>query len=55
MSKWHCSTCSHVGQETTDDVACCNCCDDGEFYDEVEEDPFHENDPYVVTHPMAFY
>ncbi len=55
MSKWNCSTCSHVGQETTDDVACCNCCDDGEFYDEVEEDPFHENDPYVVTNPMAFY
>ena len=52
---YNCSKCSHVGQETTDDVACCNCCDDGEFYDEVEEDPFHENDPYVVTHPMAFY
>ena len=52
---YDCSKCSHVGQETTDDVACCNCCDDGEFYDEVEEDPFHENDPYVVTHPMAFY
>lgn len=53
---YNCSKCSHVGQETTDDVACCNCCDDGEFYDEVEEeDPFHENDPYVVTNPMAFY
>ena len=50
-----CSKCSHVGHETTDDVACCNCCDDGEFYDEVEEDPFNENDPYVVTNPMAFY
>ena len=53
-----CSKCSHVGAETTDDVACCNCCDDGEFYDpidEEEEDPFHENDPYVVTNPMAFY
>ena len=58
MSKWNCSTCSHVGAETTNDVACCNCCDDGEFYDpieEEEEDPFHENDPYVVTNPMAFY
>ena len=55
MSKWNCSNCSHVGAETTHDVACCNCCDDGEFYDEVEEDPFHENDPYVVTNPMAFY
>lgn len=53
--KQNCSKCSHVGQETTDDVACCNCCEDGEFYDEVEEDPFNENDPYVVTNPMAFY
>lgn len=53
-----CSKCSHVGAETTHDVACCNCCDDGEFYDPVdaeEDDPFHENDPYVVTNPMAFY
>ena len=23
--------------------------------DEEEDDPFHENDPYVVTNPMAFY
>ena len=38
MSKWNCSNCSHVGQETTDDVASCNCCDDGEFFDPVEED-----------------
>lgn len=58
MSKWNCSNCSHVGAETTHDVACCNCCDDGEFFDPVdaeEDDPFHENDPYVVTNPMAFY
>lgn len=55
---YDCSKCSHVGAETTNDVACCNCCDEGEFYDpieEKEEDPFHENDPYVVTNPMAFY
>ena len=55
---YDCSKCSHVGAETTNDVACCNCCDDGEFYDPIEEeedDPFHENDPYVVTNPMAFY
>ncbi len=38
MSKWNCSLCSHVGQETTDDVACCNCCDNGEFFDPVEEE-----------------
>lgn len=53
-----CSKCSHVGAETTHDVACCNCCDEGEFFDPVdaeEDDPFHENDPYVVTNPMAFY
>ena len=58
MSNWNCSTCSHVGAETTRDVACCNCCDDGEFYDPIEveeDDPFNENDPYVVTNPMAFY
>lgn len=61
MSRWYCGYCSHNGQETTDDVACCNCCDSGEFFDEikdggeVEDDPFHENDPYVVTNPMAFY
>ena len=38
MIKWNCSKCSHVGQETTDDVASCNCCDDGEFFDPVEEE-----------------
>ena len=38
MSKWNCSKCSHVGQETTNDVASCNCCDDGEFFDPVEEE-----------------
>lgn len=31
-----CSTCIHFIQETADDVACCNCCDDGEFYKEEE-------------------
>ena len=35
--KWNCSKCSHVGQETTDDVACCNCCEDGEFFDDIAE------------------
>ena len=38
MSKWNCSKCSHVGQYTTDDVASCNWCDDGEFFDPVEEE-----------------
>ena len=53
--KKSCLNCSHFDQETTIDVACCNCCDDGEFYNEIEKDPFNENDPYVVTNPMAFY
>ena len=38
MSKWNCSTCSHVGQETTDDVACCNCCEDGSFFEEYKDE-----------------
>jgi hypothetical protein len=32
-----CTRCSHAGQETTDDVACCNCCDNGEFFDDIAE------------------
>ena len=32
-----CMRCTHVGQETTDDVACCNCCEDGEFFDDIAE------------------
>ena len=53
-----CWRCSHVGQETTDDVACCNLCEEGDecwdFFDPVE-DPFNEDDPYVITNPMAHY
>lgn len=26
-----------------------------EWSDDDDDDPFHENDPYVVTNPMAFY
>ena len=33
-----CANCSHVGAETTSDVACCNCCEDMEFYDELPVD-----------------
>jgi hypothetical protein len=33
-----CANCSHVGAETTNDVACCNCCEDMEFYDELPAD-----------------
>ena len=35
MSKCHC--CSHMWQETADDVACCNCCEDGEFFTPIED------------------
>ena len=39
MAKKHnCLKCTHFWQETTDDVACCNCCESGEFYDEMEEE-----------------
>ena len=32
-----CANCSHVGAETTTDVACCNCCEDMEFFDPLPE------------------
>jgi hypothetical protein len=35
---WSCSECIHVGQETTDDVACCNCCEDGSFFEEDRDE-----------------
>jgi hypothetical protein len=31
-----CNTCAHITQETTDDVACCNCCEDNSFYSPME-------------------
>ena len=45
MSK--CRRCSHAGQETTNDVACCNCCEEGveglDFFDPInEENPMAE-------------
>lgn len=30
-------------------------CEYEDDYEEEEEDPFNENDPYVLTDPMAFY
>lgn len=27
-----CLTCSHDGDETLEDVSCCNCCEVGDFY-----------------------
>jgi hypothetical protein len=36
--RWSCAECTHNGQETTDDVACCNCCEDGEFFEEYKDE-----------------
>ncbi len=36
--KWKCEECTHFFQETTDDVACCNCCEDGEFFEEYKDE-----------------
>lgn len=38
-----CCHCSHAEQATTTDVACCNCCEEGEFFDPInEENPMAE-------------
>ena len=34
--EYNCLKCCHYWQETTDDVASCNCCEDGEFYEEED-------------------
>ena len=36
--RWSCAECTHSGQETTDDVACCNCCEDGSFFEEYRDE-----------------
>ena len=35
---WNCVVCIHSSQETTDDVACCNCCEKGEFFEEYKDE-----------------
>jgi hypothetical protein len=35
---WKCEECVHSSQETTDDVACCNCCEDGEFFEQYKDE-----------------
>ena len=35
---WNCEECIHSSQETTDDVACCNCCENGEFFEEYKDE-----------------
>lgn len=36
--KWNCEECTHSMQETADDVACCNCCEDGSFFEEYRDE-----------------
>ena len=36
--RWKCEECVHSSQETTDDVACCNCCEDGSFFEEYKDE-----------------
>ena len=51
MIKKSCANCSHVGAETTTDVACCNCCEDMEFYDQLPESlciEFEEDKPMKI-------
>ena len=36
--RWKCEECIHSSQETTDDVACCNCCEDGSFFEEYRDE-----------------
>ena len=38
MKKNKCEECIHSMQETTDDVACCNCCEDGSFFEEYRDE-----------------
>ena len=38
MKKCNHEECIHFMLNTTDDVACCNCCEDMEFYDELPAD-----------------
>ena len=55
--------CGYYYKGEDDDYPCCHCPDDGfpapcEYDEPMEDDdpdPFNENDPYVITNPMAFY
>lgn len=35
---WSCEECIHSMQESLDDVACCNCCEDGSFFQEYKDE-----------------
>lgn len=37
FAEYHlCNTCAHITQENTNDVACCNCCENYSFFSPVE-------------------
>ena len=38
MKKCNCEECIHFMMDTTDDVACCNCCEDGSFFEECKDE-----------------
>ena len=38
MKKCNCEECIHFMMDTTDDVACCNCCEDGSFFEEYKDE-----------------
>lgn len=52
QSRISCSNCIHVGQETADDVAFCNCCEGYCFFKDVKEDD--EDDP-IEREMEAYY
>ena len=41
--EYQCCKCKKHYEITTDALACCNCCDDGEFYDPIEESEEEKN------------
>ena len=49
--------CGYYYKGEDDDFPCCHCPDDltPAPCEEDDDDPFNEDDPYVVTNPMAFY
>ena len=39
MSKrWSCEECIHSMQKIADDVACCNCCENGSFFEQYKDE-----------------
>ena len=54
--------CGYYYKGEDDDYPCCHCgdgdiapCECDEPMEDDDPDPFNENDPYVITNPMAFY